>query len=154
MGHFRSEDSVTDPDSGLVVPKHGRGRIKRGGNHGNKGGGRAGRRAITKMEQVRDMSIEELERRLNDGMETRDVISLATLAARHTVPIPKSAYDADLVDELWDAMEVGLGSRPDADNLCTKIGAHAFLIINAISVKSWSITGQLPLSTRRPLGSD
>ena len=108
---------MTNSDSGLVVPKHGRGRIKRGGNHGNKGGGRAGRSAIAKMEQVRDMSIEELEKRLEGDMSTRDVISLATLAARHTVPIPKSAYDADLVDELWDAMEVALGGRPDADEL-------------------------------------
>lgn len=112
--HFRSEDSVTNPDSGLVVPKHGRGRIKRGGNHGNKGGGRE---PIAKLEHIRDLTIKELEKRINDDMATRDVISLATLAARHTVPIPKSAYDADLVDELWDAMEVALGSRPDADEL-------------------------------------
>ena len=110
------KDSGTN--SGELVPQSHGGALKRGGNHGNKGGGRE---PIAKLEHIRDLTIKELEGRINDGMATRDVISLATLAARHTVPIPKSAYDADLVHELWDAMEVALGARPDAAEIALAI---------------------------------
>tara|TARA_Y100000310_G_scaffold238628_1_gene242090 strand:+ start:1556 stop:1969 length:414 start_codon:yes stop_codon:yes gene_type:complete len=119
MAKRNGEDSGdTGKNSGELVPQGHGGALKRGGNWGNKGGGRE---PIAKLEHIRDLSIKELERRLDGDMMTRDVISLAALATRHTVPVPKSAYDADLVDELWAAMEVVLNSRPDADEIALAI---------------------------------
>ena len=43
-------------------------------------------------------------------MSDSDVIKLATLAAKYT--LPAVAYDQDLINELWDATE---GALPELD---------------------------------------
>ena len=48
--------------------------------------------------------MEDLKEKLKSGdLSDSDVIKLATLAAKYT--LPAVAYDQDLIDELWDATE-------------------------------------------------
>jgi len=103
---------VTNPDSGLVVPKHGRGRIKRGGNYGNKGGGREKSKVRDRLAELRDDTLDELQEKLKAGdLSDSDAIKLASLAAKYTLlPV---AYDKDMVNELWDATAAALLDHPE-----------------------------------------
>ena len=103
---------MTNPDSGLVVPKHGHGRIKRGGNHGNNCGGREKSKVRDRLAKLRDDTLDELQEKLKVGdLSDSDAIKLASLAAKYT--LRAVAYDEDLIDELWDATEAALLDHPE-----------------------------------------
>ncbi len=120
--HFRSEDSVTNPDSGLVVPKHGRGRIKRGGNHGNKGGGRPRNEIRELLRKDFAATRQQLREKLDTGSLTfAEILRYAEFAGRFTVPVPKATYDKALIDELYSAVEKGIEGLDDAPEIMQRI---------------------------------
>ena len=110
----KSERNSGGKPGGLARQPHG-GAIKRGGNHGNKGGGRPRNEIRELLRKDLAAAREQLRERLDSGTLTfTEIVKYAEFAGRYTVPVPKAGYDADLIDDLWNAMEVALGSRPDA----------------------------------------
>ena len=104
------EDSGRDPGD-LVAQPHG-GALKRGGNYGNKGGGREKSKVWDRLTGLRDDTLEDLKEKLKAGdLSDSDTIKLASLAAKYTLlPV---AYDKDLIDELWDATAGALLEQPE-----------------------------------------
>ena len=104
------EDSGRDP--GDLEPQPHGGRLKRGGNYGNKGGGREKSKVRDRLAELRDDTLDELQEKLKAGdLSDSDAIRLASLAAKYTLlPV---AYDKDLIGELWDATEAALLDYPE-----------------------------------------
>ena len=103
------KDSGRDP--GDLVPQPHGGALKRGGNYGNKGGGREKSKVRDRLAELRDDTLDELQEKLKAGdLSDSDTIKLASLTAKYT--LRAVAYDRDLIDELWDATE---GALPQAD---------------------------------------
>ena len=96
------EDSGRDP--GDLEPQPHGGALKRGGNYGNRGGGREKAKVRDRLAELRDDTLDELQEKLKAGdLSDNDAIKLASLAVKYTLmPV---AYDKDLIDELWDATE-------------------------------------------------
>lgn len=92
---------MTNSDSVLVVPKHGRGSIKQGGNYGNRGGGRQ----RNEIRELLEGDLEAARHQLRDMLEAgtltlTEIVRYAEFAGRYTVPVPKAGYDQALIDEL------------------------------------------------------
>ena len=80
------------------------GALKRGGNWGNRGGRQETPKVRDRLIGFRDDTLEDLKEKLKAGdLSDSDIIKLATLAAKYT--LPAVAYNQDLIDELWDATE-------------------------------------------------
>ena len=104
------EDSGRDP--GDLVPQPHGGRLKRGGNWGNKGGRREVSKVRDRLTELRDDTLDELKKKLRAGdLSDSDTIKLASLAAKYT--LRAVAYDEDLIDELWDATASALLEHPE-----------------------------------------
>ena len=94
------------------MPQPHGGAIKRGGNYGNRGGGREGSKVRDRLAVLRDDTLDELKEKLKAGdLSDSDAIKLASLAAKYT--LRAVAYDRDLIDELWDATASALLDHPE-----------------------------------------
>ena len=123
---------MTNSDSGLVVPKHGRGRIKRGGNHGNKGGGRPRNEIRDLLRKDLTAARKQLRDKLDGGTLTfSEIVRYAEFAGRYTVPAPKAAYDKALIDDLSSAVEQSIEGLDDAPEIIQRIKKQWHKIIVA-----------------------
>ena len=122
--------SESKSDGVLVVPKHGRGRIKQGGTHPRPG--RPPNELRGSMREILEKGLPHLEEFVTgerpvtleadcpacgetvwvevDATKPADQLKAIDIAARFG--LPKDAYDQDLINELWDATE---GALPEVD---------------------------------------
>jgi hypothetical protein len=121
---------VTERDNGkaepksdsLVVPKHGRGRIKQGGTHARPG--RPPNELRGSMREILEKGLPHLEEFVTgersvtvecpecgetvDVKETQPADQLKAIDIAAKFGLPKQPYDQDLIDGLWDATEAAL----------------------------------------------
>ena len=117
----KSERNSGGKPGALVRQPHG-GAIKRGGNHGNKGGGRPRNEIRELLRKDLAAAREQLRERLDSGTLTfTEIVKYAEFAGRYTVPVPKAGYDQALIDELYSAVEKGIEGLDDAPEIMQRI---------------------------------
>ena len=91
----------------LVVPKHGRGQIKEGGNHPRPGRPKDVLRGS--MREILEKGLPHLEEFVTgDRDDARPSDQLKAIEIAGKFGLPKDPYDQTLIDELWEATEAAL----------------------------------------------
>ena len=117
----KSERNTGGKPGALVSQPHG-GAIKRGDNHGNKGGGRPRNEIRELLRKDLAAAREQLRERLDAGTLTfTEIVKYAEFAGRYTVPAPRAGYDKALIDELYSVVEKSIEGLDDALEIMQRI---------------------------------